>query len=142
MSAVEIRCATEADKDFWFSLDRHLPVSGFAEKVRTRTGLVLFSGGEAAGILRWYYFWDSIPFCTLLYIHPDLQRRGLGRALMRFWEDEMLSRGHDLTMTSTQADEDAQHFYRKLGYMDCGSFVLPFPGYSQPAELILAKMLR
>jgi ribosomal protein S18 acetylase RimI-like enzyme len=58
---------------------------------------------------------------------------------MAFWEADMRRRGYDLVMTSTQSDEEAQHFYRKLGYRDCGSFELPFPGHEQPPELILAK---
>ena len=60
---------------------------------------------------------------------------------MTHWENEMRGRGYDLVMTSTQADETAQHFYRKLGYQDIGGFVLPFPGHEQPTELILAKEL-
>ena len=39
------------------------------------------------------------------------------------------------------ADEEGQHFWRKLGYRDCGGFLLPFPGYEQPLELMLAKPL-
>ena len=53
----------------------------------------------------------------------------------------MRSRGYDLVMTSTQSDEAAQHFWRKLGYRDCGGLTLPFPGHEQPLELILGKTL-
>ena len=60
---------------------------------------------------------------------------------MEHWEADMIARGYDLVMTSTQSDEEAQHFYRKLGYKDCGGLTLPFPGYEQPTELILAKAL-
>ena len=34
-----------------------------------------------------------------------------------------------------------QHFWRKLGYRDCGGLTLPFPGHEQPLELILGKTL-
>ena len=37
------------------------------------------------------------------------------------------------------AYEEAQHFYRKLGYKDCGGFVIDIPGYEQPMELFLIK---
>ena len=40
-------------------------------------------------------------------------------------------------MTSTQADEAAQHFYRHLGYADIGGFLLPGEAY----ELLLYKAL-
>lgn len=40
-------------------------------------------------------------------------------------------------MASTQADETAQHFYRKLGYQDCGSLCLT----NQALEIIMIKIL-
>ena len=138
---LDIRRVTEEDRDFWFSLDRHLSAEGFARKVRERMGCVLIVNGAPAGVLRWSLFWDSIPFCNRLFIREDLQRKGYGRSLMRYWEREMKAAGYDLVMTSTQADESAQHFYRALGYKDCGGLTLPFPGYEQPMELIMAKRL-
>ena len=44
-------------------------------------------------------------------------------------------------MTSTQVDEEAQYFYRKLGYQDCGGFIINIPGFEQPLELIMSKAL-
>ena len=58
---------------------------------------------------------------------------------MAYWEKDMAARGYDLVLTSTQADEKAQFFYRALGYRDCGAFILPFPGHEQPTEIILGK---
>ncbi|MFR8872654.1 MAG: hypothetical protein ACLVHV_03765 [Oscillospiraceae bacterium] len=49
--------------------------------------------------------------------------------------------GHGMVLVSTQSDEPAQHFYRKLGYRDCGCLLLDIPGYRQPAELFLCKEL-
>ncbi|MBQ6174536.1 MAG: GNAT family N-acetyltransferase [Clostridia bacterium] len=137
-----VRFAWETDRTFWFTLDRHLPEDEFSGKVRSRQAYVLENdAGGPAGLLRWNLFWDSIPFCTLLYVREDERGKGFGRMLMDHWERDMRSRGYGLVMTSTQADEAAQHFYRRLGYRDCGGFVLPFPGYEQPTELILAKEL-
>ena len=134
-----IRRVTEADRSFWFSLDRHLSAEGFARKVRDRTGLVLTAGGEPAGLLRWSLFWDSIPFCDLVSIREDARGRGLGRMLAEHWEREMREAGYGLVLTSTQSDEEAQGFWRALGYRDCGALTLPFRGYEQPTELILGK---
>ena len=136
-----IRYAQEADRAMWSRLDRHLPDSEYARKTAARQAYVLEEGGEGLAVLRWGLFWDSIPFCNLLYVAEGARFRGLGRALTAHWEGEMKALGCGLVMTSTQADEGAQHFWRKLGYRDCGGFVLPFPGYEQPTELILAKPL-
>ena len=136
-----IRYVNAEDHDFWFSLDRHLSENEFQLKVRDQMGYVLIKDSLPVGILRWSLFWDSIPFCNLLYVQDDLQRKGYGRLLVEHWEADVITRGYNLVMTSTQSDEEAQHFYRKLGYKDCGGLTLPFPGYEQPMELILAKKL-
>ncbi len=136
-----IRFVTHLDREGWLSLDKHLPEGGFEEKVRARRGLVYGDKGRILGILRWGLFWDSIPFCTLLYVREDCRGKGCGKALLDRWEGEMAAQGHGLVLTSTQADETAQHFYRRLGYRDCGGFVMPVPGYEQPTELILAKAI-
>ncbi len=141
MSGWTVRHADESDRNFWFRLDRHMPESLFASKAQAGQLLLLEVQDRPAAILRWNLFWDNTPFCNLLIVEENEQGKGYGRALMAHWENEMRSRGYDLVMTSTQANETAQHFYRKLGYRDCGGFVLPFPGHEQPTELILAKEL-
>lgn len=82
---------------------------------------------------------EDKAFCTLMYIDPRFQRKGFGRRLMEHWENDMRARGFGMLLTSTQVDEEAQHFYRKLGYKDCGGLVVDIPGYEQPMELFLAK---
>ncbi len=139
--SIAVYTATEKDRAFWFSLDRHLDEGGFCRLVREGTGCVLTKDGKPIALLRWSLFWDSIPFCNLLYVEGACQRRGFGRALVEHWEKDMRAQGYDLVMTSTQSDEAAQHFWRKLGYRDCGALTLPFPGHEQPLELILGKAL-
>ena len=58
---------------------------------------------------------------------------------MEHWEKDMKLLGDGLHLTSTQVDEEAQHFYRKLGYKDCGGFVIDVLGYEQPMEMFLIK---
>ena len=139
---IGIYYVTDKDKDFWYRLDQHLPEREFEKKVRDRQGYVLFEDGEAAGLLRYNLFWDNTPFCTMLFVDRSKQKNGYGKALMKHWEDDMKSQGYEMVMTSTQVDEDAQHFYRKIGYKDCGGFTMDIPGYEQPMELIMMKDLR
>ena len=137
-----IRYAEPQDWAAWHALDHGLPEAGFDEKVRDRQAYVCVEDGEIVGILRYNLFWDSIPFCTMLRIDGAWQGRGCGRRLMERWERDMASAGFGMVMTSTQVDETAQHFYRKLGYRDAGGFVVDVPGYEQPMELIMIKALR
>lgn len=136
-----IRYAEKTDLDACLTLDGHIPEAAYARKIAAKQVCVLEEAGEIRAVLRWSLFWDSIPFCNLLYVAEGARNRGLGRALTAHWEGEMKALGFGLAMTSTQADESAQHFWRKLGYRDCGGFILPFPGYEQPMELMMAKAL-
>ena len=74
-----------------------------------------------------------------VFIDSDYRNQKYGKKLMEHWEQDMKSQGYGMVMTSTQVDEDAQHFYRKLGYKDCGGFVIDVPGYEQPMEMIMIK---
>lgn len=135
---IEIRRVREEDRDFWLSLDAHLPDGGFEEKLRDGRGYVLLNGGERAALLRYNLFWDNTPFMNLLFVAEGHRRSGLGKALVLRWEADMLESGFTHALTSTQADEDAQHFYRRLGYRDCGAL---FPG-DQAVELFFMKELK
>ena len=138
---VKIRHVRTEDKQFWYSLDRHLPEEEFVNKVRDNRGYILEEDGKPVGLLRYNLFWDNTPFCTLLFVDWPYQKKGYGRMLMEHWEADMMEKGYGMLLTSTQADEEAQHFYRKLGYKDCGGFVPTVPGYEQPMELFLEKAL-
>lgn len=61
--------------------------------------------------------------------------------MIKHWEAEMRSKGYGMVLTSTQVDENAQHFYRKLGYQDCGGLIINIERYKQPMELFLSKSI-
>ena len=136
-----IRYVENPDKTAWYALDHDFPETSFDEKVRNKQGYVCVEDGRIIGILRYNLFWDSIPFCNMLHIDKEYQGKGYGKQLMDRWEQDMKSSGYGMVMTSTQVNEDAQHFYRKLGYKDSGGFVVDIPGYEQPLELILIKAI-
>ena len=78
-----------------------------------------------------------IPFFT-----TKERGKGTGRKLVEFWEKEMKYRGHELVITSTDANEDAQQFHRKMGYRDSGCILFPkelFP--TSTMEILLLKVL-
>jgi len=66
-------------------------------------------------------------------VREGRRRCGIGRDAVRSWEREMTARSFRRTLTSTQADEAAQHFWRRIGYRGCGSIALP----GKPPELFM-----
>ncbi len=135
----DIRILTIADRDFWFTLDKHISQKQFEKKVADGMGYVIFEKNQPVGILRYNLFWDCVPFCTMLFVDWHAQRKGYGGALMRYWEDDMKRQGYKMLMTSTQVDETAQEFYRKMGYQDAGCLVLTVPAFAQPMEMFFVK---
>ena len=138
---VTLDCAEEGDWPRWSALDGHMARAEYAVKVRERRAFFVRDGAARAGVLRYNLFWDQIPFLTLIFLEPRFRGKGVGREAMRLWEERMRSLGHPLTMTSTQSDEGAQHFYRKLGYRDAGCLLLDVPPFCQPLEIFLLKAL-
>ena len=138
---IEIRYVQMEDKEFWYCMDKHLPEAEFNNKVLNKRGYILSDNHKPIGLLRYNLFWDNTPFCTMLFIDEDYQGKGYGKELMKYWEKDMKSQGYGMLLTSTQVDEEAQHFYRKLGYKDCGGFVIDVPGYEQPMEMFLIKSI-
>jgi len=137
----EIKYVSENDKSFWFTLDRHLDENEFELKIRDKRGYIISDGNKPIGVMRYNLFWDNTPFLTLIYIDDVYQGKGFGRQAMLHWENEMHGLGYKMVMTSTQADEQAQHFYRKLGYIDRGCLVLDNTPYEQPQEIFMIKTI-
>ena len=77
----------------------------------------------------------------MIFIDCQYQGKGYGKQLIQYWENDMKRRGYEMLLTSTQVDEKAQHFYRKLGYKDCGGFVIDIPQYAQPMEMFFIKSI-
>ena len=138
---IKIRYMQEEDRDFWFKLDRHLSEEEFTKKIRDKMGYVLFEDDIPIGIPRYNLFWDNRPFCTLLFIDWIYHGKGYGRKIVEFWEKDMKSMGYGMIMTSTQVDESAQHFYRKLGYKERGGLIIDIAGYEQPMEMFFIKKI-
>jgi len=113
----------------------------FSDRVASSGAYMIEADGKAVGVMHHCMYWDGLPYLSLIYLLEPYRRKGIGTFAMKAWEAEMRERGCVMVLTSTQADEDAQHFYRKRGYADCGGLFLQGTPYDQPAELFLRKIL-
>ena len=138
---VTLKKAVEADEKTWLSIDPHIGKTVFFRKCRDRYAYLITEDEKTVGVLRYSLFWDAIPFLDLLFLTKENRRRGIGKAAMALWEDELRKLGCKTVLLSTQADEDAQHFYRKIGYTDCGCLLLSDGAHKQPTELFFKKEL-
>ena len=137
----KMRYAAESDEPFWFTLDEGFSEREFKLKVRDQRAYILSDGERPIGVMRYNLLWDNTPFLTLIYIEKSSQGRGFGRQAMLAWENEMREFGYKMVMTSTQVDEEAQHFYRELGYLERGGIFLDNTPLAQAQEMFLLKVL-
>src|SRR5215510_12889357 len=135
---MKIRAATQHDIEWLSAQDPHnISRSMLERKISANEILLAEEDGTQAGLLRFGLFWDSIPFMNQLWVEPNRRGAGIGRQLVGFWEERMRTLGFSQVLTSTLADEQAQHFYRKLGYIDTGALILP----GESLEIIFRKSL-
>jgi len=78
---------------------------------------------------------------NFLFIKEEYRGNGFAKQAVLRWEAEMKKQGCRMTLISTQADEGAQHLYRKLGYIDCGGLLFNNTPFDQPMELFFRKVL-
>lgn len=138
---MELRLMTRQDKAFAMGMDAHMDEAAFQNRVLTKSGYVLWEGEQPVGLMHHCVLWDNLPFLNLLYVLENQRGKGFGTQAMAHWEREMKDQGYKMVLLSTQADESAQHFYRKLGYVDCGGLVFQNTPFDQPTELFFRKVL-
>lgn len=136
-----MRYATLEDKDFWFTLDRHIKEKEFENKLMLNQCYVIEEDHKSIGVFRYNLFWDNIPFLNLIYLDWDYHNKGIGTKAMLFWEEEMRQLGYEVVMTSTMVEETSQHFYRKLQYKDCGCLIKDVHPLIETMEMFMIKQL-
>jgi GNAT superfamily N-acetyltransferase len=132
-----LRLACTGDLRFFSALSAPDFVEAFRAPIRDGRVRIVQHAGSPVGFLKFSFLWDSHPFIEALMILESERGKGHGSRAVRAWEHEMKAQGFDVVLTSTRADERHQHFWRQLGYVDCGMLLLP----DKPAELFLQRML-
>lgn len=125
----------EKDIKDMLQLDKHIQKDMMLEKLKRGELLVAREDGKIVGYVRYGLLWDELPFLSLIFVSTNVQKQRVGSQLMDAWEKEMQKNGHKKVLTSSLANETAQHFYRKRGYRDVGSFVMP----GEAAEIFFLK---
>ena len=74
--------------------DSYIPAERLREKLkRSPEEVLLIKDGDCtAGVLRWGYLWDYIPYLYFMHVRPELRGRGYAAEALRLWEDKMTPR--------------------------------------------------
>lgn len=138
MQEITITYATQEHFEWLEEKDRHITPSMLKSKVSDKQVLIVQINGQNIGWLRFGFLWDMVPFVCLVSIEEEYRKKGVGKKLVNYWEEEMKQDNHKLVMTSTQADEEGQYFWRKMGYHDMGAL---FELNDGPVEIFLLKKI-
>ncbi len=144
--AAEVHRLTQVAFDPYRDLD---PPSGAGRESVATAGNDLAAGGGAiaelagrpVGCLRWLVTTDDDLHVRRVAVEPGLQRRGIGRSLMAWAEDEARRRGCDgVSVGIRVALPGNLEFYRGLGYVVTGEE--RHDGYDRTTALAMRKDIR
>lgn len=134
---MEIEFASLQDLLGIIEMDDSIDSELMEEKIQRQEILVAKEVKGIVALLRYSLFWDNTPFINLLLVKEEKRKEGIGTNLIQKWESEMKEKGYERVMTSSQSDETAQVFFKKLKYKEIGSFEFP----EQEPELLFLKEL-
>ncbi len=132
---MNIRFAKNEDLNILSKLETHIDYDMIRRKINNGEIIIISVDNKIVGWLRYSLFWDEHPFINMIFFLEKYRGKGFGKRLISFWESEMKKNNHNILITSTQSDENAQLFFRKLGYKDAGGFIIK----DDPFELVMIK---
>lgn len=134
---ITLRPAIPTDLDFLKSRAEPPVEAVVARQIRDGRLEVIEDDGVPVGLIKTSVLWERLPFMEVLWLEPAKRGSGIGATAVGLWENELSRRGFRLATISTQEAGTAQHFWRKIGYSDCG--ILTTDG--NPTEIFLQKLL-
>jgi ribosomal protein S18 acetylase RimI-like enzyme len=137
MENIIIRYGEIKDHLFVKEHEQHISNETLKSKIENEEIYVVQENENLIGWLRYNLFWDNVPFMNKLYILEHYRKRGTGKRLVKHWEEDMKRKGYKNVLTSTQSNEEAQHFYRKIGYTEIGGLKY----LDDPLEIIFYKSI-
>ena len=74
---VKIRYAEYSDKEYWFSVDQHMPESEFEHKVQTKRAYILCLNDKPIGLLRYNLFWTIRRFVRFFLSKKSIREKDM-----------------------------------------------------------------
>ena len=135
--STHIRLARKEDLDQITKSELAIGAGVIEKKIEMGEVIVTDDGGQITGILRFSWFWDYLPFINYLWVEEGFRHEKRASRMIQKLEEITEGKNYQTILTSTQADETAQNFYRKIGFEDAGGFTM----HGHPFELIMIKYI-
>lgn len=100
--------------------------------------------GQAYSLGKWEFAAEDEEIMVLhtLVIHPKAARRGLGKSMVRFYEQYALEKGcHVLRLDTNAVNAAARAMYKALGYSEAGTVPCEFNGIPDVRLVLLEKRM-
>jgi len=134
---VIIRYAEMTDYLWLKEHEKHISDHILKRKIEAKEIYIVQESDETIGWLRYNLFWDNVPFMNMLFLLEEYRQKAIGKKLVLHWEEKMKEQGYKNVLTSTNSNEEGQHFYRKMGYTEIGGMKY----LNEPMEIIFYKKL-
>ena len=83
--------------------------------------IVVEVDGQLTGYIRLEFLWSTIPYIGMFFVVDEYRKGGIGRKMQDFLEEHLRSRGYDMLLSSSHANEpEPQAWYRSIGFNECG----------------------
>ncbi len=134
---MEVRLATANDLDDLFSLNELFEntttkqsMRKFLEENKNEVISIAFINHIAVGyataiIIKSICYCDNRADIETLFVKDEYRKQGVGKALMKCLENELISRGiFHFHLTTHKDNVKAQSLYKKIGFEDTGEVLL------------------
>jgi ribosomal protein S18 acetylase RimI-like enzyme len=103
------------------SWDRFVPKHILEWKLQNHEIILAVENQTVVGYLRLEYLWTSYPYIGLITVDPAHRKQGIGRTLLSFLEEYLISNDIRFLYSSSQVNEaEPQDWHRHLGFVECG----------------------
>jgi N-acetylglutamate synthase-like GNAT family acetyltransferase len=90
-------------------------------KIEWQEVIIAEINSDPVGYLRLEYLWSAIPYIALVRVLVERRGKGVGKTMLRYTENYLREKGHEMLYSSTQVDEaEAQRWHRGEGFEECG----------------------
>lgn len=120
MKHIIIDFATKRDEQFLLN-NSQLTGELFNRKLKYNEILVAKVDEEPVGFLIFEYLWDHIPFIAQIWIYTDYRKKGIGKSMLNYLEQNLNRNNHTMLLSSSmENNREAQEWHKHMGFKECG----------------------